>query len=240
MTDGFHPAKTGALIGADPAHPQMVVTVNGGSDLIYLLGDDPRALAAKVAGFLMGQDYTAALFVRDDLGPIPGALPMSAINLIGSARTPTPSMVVAFRTASSGCALPETCEVLVADSELQQGQGSHGSLSRGETHNFMAAVGPDFKAGFVDPSPVSNADLPWTIAKALGLSFPSQGKLKGRVIEEALKGGPASVPSEAKVRRSDKAPGGFETVLEYQQVDQALYFDAGGMPGRVFGLKTQP
>ncbi|MEI9889349.1 MAG: hypothetical protein WDN45_00710 [Caulobacteraceae bacterium] len=32
--------------------------------------------------------------------------------------------------------------VVVSDTDLQQGQGSHGSLSRGETHNFMAAVGP--------------------------------------------------------------------------------------------------
>jgi len=237
LDDGFHPSQLGAIVGPDPENPLIVVASNGGSDLLYFPGPDPKAMAAKVAAFLMGQDYTAAVFVSDALGPVPGALPMSAVNLIGSARTPTPSMVVAFRTEGGDCAKPETCEVLVSDTNLQQGQGSHGSLSRGETHNFMAAVGPDFKAGFVDPSPVSNADLPWTIAKAIGVDFPSIGKLKGRVIAEALKGGPASVPSEAKVVKSDPGPGGFTTVLDYQQVGEQKYFDAAGMPGRVYGLK---
>ena len=237
LTDGFHPGKNGALIGPDPAHPNVVVAVNGGSDLIYLPGPDPKALAKTVADFLMSQDYTAAIFLNDALGPIPGTLPLSAINLIGSARTPQPAMVVSFRTYSTGCAIPETCEVLVADSELQQGQGVHGSLSRGETHNFMAAVGPDFKRGFVDPSPVSNADLAWTIAKALHLPFAAKGKLVGRAAIEALKGGPDSVASEAKVLRSDKGPGGFQTVLNYQEAEGRRYFDAAGMPGRVYGLK---
>ena len=237
LNDGFHPSQLGAILGPDAENPLIVVAVNGGSDLLYFPGPDPKAMAARVADYLMSQDYTAAVFVNDALGPVPGALPMSAVNLIGSARTPTPSMVVAFRTEGGDCPQPETCEVLVADSNLQQGQGGHGALSRGETHNFMAAVGPDFKAGFVDPSPVSNADLPWTIAKALGIDFPSVGKLKGRVIAEALKGGPVAVPSEAKVARSDKAANGFETVLDYQQAGEQRYFDAAGMPGRVYGLK---
>ena len=237
LNDGFHPSQLGAIVGPDAEHPLIVVAVNGGSDLLYFPGPDPKAMAARVAEFLMSQDYTGAVFVNDALGPVPGALPMSAVNLIGSARTPTPSMVVAFRTEGGDCPMPETCEVLVADSPLQQGQGGHGALSRGETHNFMAAVGPDFKTGFVDPSPVSNADLPWTIAKALGIDFPSVGKLKGRVLAEALKGGPAAVPSVAKVVRSDKAANGFETVLDYQQAGEQRYFDAAGMPGRVYGLK---
>jgi len=168
---------------------------------------------------------------------VPGTLPMSAVNLIGAARTPTPSMVVSFRTYSSGCAKPETCEVLISDSGQQQGQGSHGSLGRGETHNFMAAVGPDFKTGFVDPSPVSNADLAWTIAKAVGIDFKAKGKLVGRAAVEALKDGPASVPSEAKTVTSQAGPGGFVTKLDYQEAGGAKYFDAAGMPGRVFGLK---
>ena len=38
--------------------------------------------------------------------------------------------------------------------------------------NFMAAVGPSFKGGFVDGAPVSNADIGKTIAHVLGLKFP--------------------------------------------------------------------
>jgi arylsulfatase A-like enzyme len=236
LNDGFHP-RNGALIGPDPAHPQIVVAANSGADLLYFPGPDARAMAARVANFLIGQDYTGALFVNDALGPVPGALPMSAINLMGSARTPTPSMVVSFRSEAQGCARPETCELVVADTDLQQGQGSHGSLSRGETHNFMAAVGPDFKAGFVDPAPVSNADLAWTIAKAAGIALRPKGKLVGRSIDEALKTGGKVPAFQAKTLHSDRGPHGFETVLNYQQLGEQKYFDAAGMPGRVYGVK---
>jgi arylsulfatase A-like enzyme len=237
LNHGFHPPKNGALIGPDPADPLMVVAVNGGSDLIYLTGPDRKALMKQVTDFLMTQDYTAAIFVNDAFGTIPGTLPMSAIGLMGEAKTPRPSIVVSFRSETSGCDRPETCVVIVSDSELQQGQGSHGSLSRGETHNFMAAVGPDFKKGYVDPSPVSNADLAWTIAKALKLDFKAKGKLTGRVATEALNGGPDGAVNVAYVMRSEKAANGFQTVLNYQQADGRRYFDAAGMPGRVFGLK---
>jgi arylsulfatase A-like enzyme len=237
LNDGVHPAKNGALIGPDPANPLIVIAANGGSDLIYLTGPDRKALMKQVTDFLMTQDYTAAIFVNDAFGTIPGTLPMSAVNLMGEAKTPHPSIVVSFRSETSGCDKPETCVVVVSDTELQQGQGSHGSLSRGETHNFMAAVGPDFKKGYVDPSPVSNVDLPWTIAKALKLNFKSKGKLQGRVATEALKGGPDGARNVAYVMRSDKAANGFQTILNYQQADGRRYFDAAGMPGRVYGLK---
>ena len=103
-----------ALIGADPAHPQVVVAANGGSDLVYIPSAD-KALAAKVVELLSAQDYVSGLFVDDALGKIPGTLPLSAISLKGTAVTPTPAIVVNFRSFSTGCADPTTCGVEVAD-----------------------------------------------------------------------------------------------------------------------------
>ena len=77
------------------------------------------------------------------------------------------------------------------DTPLATGQGNHGSFSRAETRNFMAAIGPDFKAGFADPAPISNADIAPTLAQVMGLDLPPKGKLTGRVISEALTGGAA-------------------------------------------------
>ena len=111
------------------------------------------------------------------------------INLEGAAITPRPSIVVGFASTSTGCAQPELCAVSIGDTALQQGQGTHGSLSRADTMNFMAAIGPDFKKGFVNDAPVSNADMGKTIAHLLGLKIPFKGSLQGRVMEEALPGG---------------------------------------------------
>jgi arylsulfatase A-like enzyme len=229
--------RGGALLGADPKHPSLVLAPNGGATLMYLPGPDAKALAPKVVEALTRQDYVAAIFVNDALGAIPGALPMSKVGLIGSARTPQPSIVVSFKTFSTGCADPELCGAEIADSGQQQGQGIHGAFGRQDTHNFMAAVGPDFKAGFVDPAPVSNADWTNTVAHILGLSLNPRGHLSGRVMSEALvKGGPVPAVKAVTVR-SRPAANGFLTVLNTQEAGGVTYFDAAGMPGRTLGLK---
>jgi arylsulfatase A-like enzyme len=233
---GEHPNNDAALIGKDPTHPLIAVAENGGSDLLYLSGPHARALAARTVAWLTRQDYVGAIFVNDALGPIPGALPMSQASLMGLALTPQPSILISFRSFATGCANPELCAVEVSDSAYQQGQGMHGSFSRADTHNFMAVAGPDFRRGFRDPAPVSNADVAPTLAQVLGLNLPAHGKLVGRVMTEALKDG-AAADSTRAVIRSKAAANGFVTVLNTQTAAGATYFDAAGDPGRVVGLR---
>jgi arylsulfatase A-like enzyme len=225
------------LIGADPTRPDVVVAANGGSDLVYVPGRD-RALVQRVVDLLLAQDYVSGLFVDDDLGDFPGALPLSAINLKGPARTPRPTIAVNFRSFSTGCSEPVLCTVEIADAGLQQGQGMHGSFSRADTLNFMAAIGPDFKRGFVDEAPVSNADMGQTMARLLGLKIPFKGGLMGRVVEEALPNGAMPATTAASLRSSASAAG-LQTVVEYQQVGSTRYFDAAGFPGRTIGLSAK-
>jgi len=225
---------SGAL-GRDPAHPEVIVASNGGSDLIYLPSPNAKVLAGDIVKFLTTQDYVGAIFVNDKLGKFPGALAMSDVNLIGSARTPVPSIYVSFRSFSGTCANPLQCTMGVHDTPLATGQGSHGSLGRAETRNFMAAIGPDFKAGYADPAPVSNADIAQTMAHIAGITLPAKGKLKGRVISEALAGG-APVNVTKRTIQSEPAENGQRTILNLQQVGETRYFDAAGFPGRVVGL----
>ena len=174
--------------------------------------------------------------MNDALGPIAGALPMSAAGLKGSALTPAPSIMVGFRSFPTGCANAELCAAEVADTALQQGQGIHGSFSRADTHNFMAAIGPDFKAGFVDPAPVSNADWAPTLRAILHLNLQARGALTGRVMSESLVKG-KRVKTVSRALRSTPAQGGFQTILNEQMVGAERYFDAAGAPGRIVGLQ---
>ena len=102
----------------------------------------------------------------------------------------------------------------VADTVLRQGQGMHGSFSRGDTYNFMAAIGPDFKAGFVDELPVSNADVGMTAARLMGLRARRTGGLVGRVMSEALPNGiiPKAFKAVGSRRKSPRTV--CETVLK--------------------------
>ncbi len=231
---GTYPKRGNGLLGPDPANPIVAVASNGGSDLVYIPGKD-RALTAKVVEALLAQDYVSGLFVNDDLGSFPGTLPMSKVNLKGLARTPQPAVVINFRSYSTGCDKPVMCTVEIADTGLQQGQGMHGSFSRAETMNFMAAIGPDFKAGFVNETPVSNADMGKTMAHVLGLKIPFKGALMGRVVEEALPGGTSPVV-ENFIERSQPGSEGLATILIGQRVGANRYFDAAGFPGRTVGM----
>jgi hypothetical protein len=217
---------------------QVTPGINGptshGSDLVYIPGKD-RALTAKVVETLLAQDYVSGLFVDSEIGAFPGTLPLSAINMQDSARTPRPSVVINFRSYSTGCEQPVLCTVEIADTGLQQGQGMHGSFSRDDTMNFMAAIGPSFKSGFVNDAPVSNADMGKTIAHILGLKIPFKGALQGRVVEEALPGG-ANPAAETWVERAHPAAEGLATVLTGQRVGNTRYVDAAGFPGRTVGL----
>ncbi|MCF4970131.1 alkaline phosphatase family protein [Nostoc sp. CMAA1605] len=233
-TQGQHPQN--AIIGQQPNQPEVIVAANGGSDLIYLPTGN-QALANKIVEVLLQQDYVSGLFVDDALGKIPGTLPLSAVMLKGTALTPVPSIVVNFRSFDTGCAEPTACGAEVADTTLQQGQGMHGSFSRADTYNIMAAIGPDFKSGYQDLAPVSNADVAPTLAQVLRLKLINKGKLVGRVLSEALIGGETNLKFSTKVLESQTAANGLKTILKCQILDGLQYFDTAGFPGQTLGVE---
>ena len=223
------PANGNGLIGgsgriAKQTDAKVVVSANGGSDLIYLPTHDPVTME-KIVAFLARQDYVGGIFADDDYGKFPGALPISTIRLAGSSKVPRPSVVVAFQTFTTDSKQPLMNAVQITDYNLQHGQGMHGSFGRSNTFNFMAAYGPDFKKQFVDSAPISNADIQPTLAKILGFKVASNGRLSGRILEEALLGGPSSVPYKRRMEIAPSAANGKTTVLMYQQVTKQVYFD---------------
>src|SRR5208282_1875014 len=72
------------------------------------------------------------------------------------------------------------------------GMGMHGAAGEREIHNFCAAIGPDFRRGFVDFNPTANTDVAPTITQILGV-LPNLGPggvaPAGRAMAEALTDG---------------------------------------------------
>ena len=187
VPDGSFPSRGNGLIGDSAAQPEVVVVANGGSDLIYVPART-SLMAERIVQFLSTQDYTSGIFVNTRFGPIGGTLPLPAAALEGSAITPTPSIVVNFRSFSVGCADIAACGVEVADTPLQQGQGIAGSFSRADTRSVMAAAGPDFRQ-VTRLGPGQHGRSRQDNAALLGLKTKDKGKLTGRVMTEALLNG---------------------------------------------------
>jgi arylsulfatase A-like enzyme len=212
-------ATTGSL--ADSHDASLIVAANGGSDLIYVPGGDAE-LVKRVAGLVLGYDYVGGVFVDDKYGAVDGALPLSAINLVGSSKMPRPAIVVAFTVFYLD---PDNLlsAIQVSDGALQEGQGIHGGFGRDSTYNNMAALGPDFKAGFVDRAPAGNGDIAPTVAHLIGADLPKSG-LSGRVLFEALTSGANSTTPTLRYLRSTPAKG-RQTILVYQEHDGVRYLD---------------
>lgn len=220
------PSGGSALLGkavykADGSDAMAIVAANGGSDLIYVPDSNPETVQ-RIVKALLKLDYVDNVFVDDKYGKLPGTLPLTAVDLVGTAVMPRPAIVVGFKTfyLTPGDLLSA---VQISDTSLREGQGNHGGFGRESTFNNMAAIGPDFKQGVVSPAPVGNADIVPTVAKILGLHMPSKGKLQGRVIEEALKGGPDTKAPEMKWLVSDPA-GDKRTVMFLQEFGGQRYF----------------
>ena len=220
----LRPTGAAAIIGgtgriASPTDANVVVAQTS----IYVPGND-RGLVHRIARFLATQDYVGGLFVNDRLGQVPGALRLSDVGLMGSATMPKPAIVVNFRSFPLDPKNPSMSGIIVGGTR-EHGQGDHGSLARANTFNNMAAIGPDFKKRFVSQSPVGNADVQPTLAHVMKMKIPSLGALRGRVIMEALAGGPATTRFAPGVRRSSPSANGYSTVLMYQVADRRTYLD---------------
>ena len=190
---------------------------------IYVPGSD-RGLVHRIVGFLAAQDYVGGLFVNDRFGQMAGALRMSDVGLIGGATMPKPAIVVNFKSFPLDPKDPHMSDVIVGGTR-QHGQGEHGSLSRANTFNNMAAIGPDFKTRFVNQAPASNADVQPTLAYVMNMKIPNIGALRGRVITEALANGPSAKRFAPGVVRSRPSADGYSTVLMYQVADRRMYLD---------------
>lgn len=142
-----------------------------------------------------------------------------------SSKVPRPAMMVNLKSFPLGESLLTRVEI--ADTTLQEGQGMHGSFSRADTFNNMVAAGPDFKSGYVDRAPASNADIAVTVAHIVGWSFAkSHGTSRGRVLSEALKDAPDPAVTRQQVKVSTQpGPSGARTVLIYQTFADHVYFD---------------
>jgi Type I phosphodiesterase / nucleotide pyrophosphatase len=222
-----HPVSGNGLIGsrvlkADGSDATAIVAANGGADLIYVPDRKPETVT-RIVDRLLRYDYVAGVFVDDTYGTLPGTLPLSAIGLAGATKMPRPAIVVAFKVFYTGDDLQTA--VQIADTTLQQGQGMHGGFGRESTYNNMAAIGPDFKPRFVDPAPVSNADIAPTLARIMGFELPPGGPLRGRVMEEAIAGGPAA-PAVRSERLRSPAANGVQLLLQYQTVGASRYLDS--------------
>jgi len=100
---------------------------------------------------------------------------------------------------------------------MNRGVAGHGTTSPWDIHNTLIAVGPDFKKGITNVVPTGNVDMAPTLLHLAGVEPPEH--MDGRVLEEALIGGPdpATVEVEKEVYEVHRNAEGVDYTLQLNE-----------------------
>ena len=205
----------------EDAEPGDVMVVGlGGSALLYVIDRD-EAVIRKLAAFLQSTDFAGVILSRL---AIEGTFPLSDVRL--DPTNTLPDLVVSFKWTEEKNEFDAPGYVYSEGSK--RGAGTHASLSLFDMHNTLIGNGPDFRAGFIDALPSSNADVAPTILSILGLKPPQP--MDGRVLGEALVNGqvPSGQPkTETKKASRDVGLRHWEQYLKTTTFGGAFYVDEG-------------
>src|SRR5215212_7115706 len=164
----------------------VVVAANAGSDYLFVPDGNIKTVKAAVESLQCRLQF-GAIFVSDRHGQIAGTLPMSLINTETRGNGRAPDIIVSF-SFDENVTVAGKSGISYASSVNRR--GDHGSFSPTDTHISLMASGPDFKSDFHDALPTGNVDIAPTVARILKFDMPA---VQGRVLEEALQGGPPAV-----------------------------------------------
>ena len=180
----------------------VVVAANAGSDYLFVPDGNPDTVKGAVVS-LQSRLQFGAIFVSDKHGDVAGTLPMSLIKTENAVAGRAPDIIVSFAFDENVAVAGRTGISYVSSVNRR---GDHGSFSPTDTHISMMAYGPDFKSGIHNTLPTANVDIAPTVAHILAFNMPL---VQGRVLEEALKGGPrvTEYTMSAKIHRSSKKTG---------------------------------
>lgn len=210
--------------------PGTVVGVPlGGLVTFYVVGRD-RAVAERLVRYLQTTNYAGVIFTREKMA---GTFGLADAALDGPN---APDVVVAMRW-SGDVPAPGLSPGLIFNTSTSYNprQGTHGSLSRYDMSNTLIAAGPGFRAGFRSETPSANSDVAPTALRLLGLPVPAG--IDGRVLEEALAGGPPAPKVETETLRASTTVNGrtWQQYLKVSRVDGRAYYlegNAGEPPAK--------
>lgn len=207
---------------SSPALGDIVVSSNGGSVLLYVIGRD-LGIIDRVVRFLQSEDYVGVIFTRK---PVQGAFSLNQINLHSAN---PPDIVFSLRWTADKSTNGAPGMVFSDDPNRTAGQGMHVTLSPFDMHNTLIANGPDFRRGMLDSLPSGNTDIAPTVLWILGVKPP--GSLDGRVLSEALINDSGRSPIVAPVERIEATREHrhftWRQYLQSVKVNGVVYFDEG-------------
>ncbi len=207
-----------AKLKAAPDSTDVILASSGQAVALHVEGHDPDRIA-RLARFIQAQDWGGVIFSAER---VEGAFPLELIHVANRERSP--DLLFTFpwtsRRNAFGVSGTDLANVSAGGAPYVS---DHGSMSPWNVRNTFLAWGAGVKKGVTVGVPAGNVDVTPTLLALLCID--GEPGLDGRVVTEALEGGPDPERVAVETRIHTAAAGAYRAALQISTVDGRRYVD---------------
>lgn len=207
-----------AKLKAAPDSTDVILASSGQAVALHVQDRDPDRVL-QLARFIQAQDWGGVVFSAER---VDGAFPLAQINLANRDRGPDLLFTFPWTSRRGAFGVPGTDLAAVSAGGAPY-VSDHGSMSPWNVRNTFLAWGAGVKRGITAPAPAGNADVTPTVLALLNLD--GEAGLDGRVVAEALEGGPDPEQVAVETRIHTAAAGAYRAALQISTVAGRRYVD---------------
>jgi len=196
----------------------VILASSGQAVALHVEGRDAERIA-RLARFIQSRDWGGVVFSAE---AVDGAFPLELINVANRDRGPDLLFTFPWTSRRSAFGVPGT-DLANVSAGGSPYVSDHGSMSPWNVRNTFLAWDAGLKKGIVGRAPAGNVDVTPTVLALLGLE--GEAGLDGRVVAEALDGGPDPEAVAVETRVHTAAAGGYRAALQISTVDGRRYVD---------------
>jgi arylsulfatase A-like enzyme len=221
---------TGALLAAglkaSPDSEDVVLASSGQAVGLHVAGHD-RERIARLVRFVQSREWGGVVFTAgraagDPHGTVAGTFSLDLIHVANGERGPDVLFTFPWTSRPNAFGVPGT-DLANVRAGAAPYAGDHGSMSPWNVRNTLLGWGVDFKKRTAVRTPVGNVDVTPTILALLGID--GRDGLDGRVLDEALEGGPDPEQVAVETRVHTVQAGAYRAALQVSTVHGRRYLD---------------
>ncbi len=210
----------------------VILASSGQAVALHVEGADADRVA-RIARFVQSRDWGGVVFTAapgpgEAHGTVAGTFSLELIHLAGAGRAPDLLLTFPWTSEPNAFGVPGT-DLACVSGGARLYASDHGSLSPWNVRHTLLAWGADFKRGATVRVPAGNVDVAPTILALLGLEDgegdAASARLDGRVLREALVGGPHAEQLAVHTRVHTVTAGTHRAAVQVSEVLGRRYVD---------------
>ena len=215
-----------AGLKASPDSRDVVLASSGQAVALHVEGRDGERIE-RIARFVQSCDWGGVVFTAgpapgDPRGAVEGTFSLELIHAANGERGADLLFTFPWTSRPNAFGVPGTDLADVSGGATLYAS-DHGSMSPWNVRNTLLAWGVDFKKGATVHAPAGTVDVAPTILALLGIA--EGDGLDGRVLDEAIEGGPDEEQIAADTRIHTVEAGAYRAALQVSVVDGRRYVD---------------